>query len=348
MRARRLSHRLFQPLKAEWSSRYVAHLAEPPARHQRAAGANAARAGHPLGFTDAELLPQRPTEPKSGWRRVVLRLSGGRLNLGPSPGEQAQAELLERVRAPIAGCRRIAVLSRKGGVGKTTITLALGHTFATLRSDRILALDANPDAGTLGYRLDAQGGRTLTDLLADADRVVRYSDARSYTAQSPSRLEVMASDDDPRITAGFGAAEYATAVDVLERHYNLLLTDTGTDMTHSVMTGVLAAADQIVLVLAPGLDGARAASRTLDWLTEHGHADLVAGAVAVLNGVDRRSLIDLEQVRAHFAGRCREVVTIPWDHHLKAGAQTSLDDLAEATRQAYTRLAAAVADGFPR
>ena len=44
-------------------------------------------------------------------------------------------------------------MSRKGGVGKTTMTLALGSTFATLRGDRVIAVDANPDAGNLAHRV---------------------------------------------------------------------------------------------------------------------------------------------------------------------------------------------------
>ena len=44
-------------------------------------------------------------------------------------------------------------MSRKGGVGKTTITLALGSMFAMLRGDRVIAVDANPDAGNLAHRL---------------------------------------------------------------------------------------------------------------------------------------------------------------------------------------------------
>jgi MinD-like ATPase involved in chromosome partitioning or flagellar assembly len=56
----------------------------------------------------------------------------------------------------------------------------------------------------------------------------------------------------------------------------------------------------------------------------------------------------LEQVTEHFAGRCRQVVTVPFDAHLEAGTKTSVEDLRPATRQAYLRLAAAVADGFDR
>jgi putative peptide zinc metalloprotease protein len=302
-------------------------------------------------FSDDRLVrPAGSGTAQQGWRRLLRDATGGAVALPPSRTEIAQTALLARVRAPVDGCRRIAVLSRKGGVGKTSVTLGLGHTFATLRPDRVVALDANPDAGTLGYRVAtdarARHDRTLTDLLRDADSITRYSDVRRYTTQAPSRLEVMASDDDPRITRAVGELEYEAAVEVLERHYNLLLTDTGTDITHSVMQGTLAAADQIVVVAGPSLDGARAASKTFDWLEQNGHGYLVRGAVVVVNGVRRRSLVDLEPIVAHFGGRCRAVLPIPWDRHLEAGAQTSLDDLAPNTRAAYVELAAAIADGF--
>jgi putative peptide zinc metalloprotease protein len=156
----------------------------------------------------------------------------------------------------------------------------------------------------------------------------------------------MASDDDPRITRSVGEHEYEAAIDVLERHYNLLLTDTGTDITHSVMQGILAAADQVVVVAGPNLDGARAAAKTFDWLEQNGHGYLVRGAVVALNDVHKGGLVDLERIAAHFTGRCRAVVSIPHDRHLEAGAKTSLEDLHPATRHAYVELAAAVADGF--
>lgn len=297
-------------------------------------------------FRDEDFVRPPRTGAQRGWRRWLNEASSGLVTLGPSSAEAESAVLLERVQAPLAGCRRIAVVSRKGGVGKTSVTLGLGHTFATLRADRVVALDANPDAGTLGYRIPGSPGKTLTDLLADADGIIRYSEVRSYTAQAPSRLEVISSDDDARITRGVGEHEYQTAIDVLERHYNLLLTDTGTDITHSIMQGILGAADQIVVVAVPSLDGARAASKTFDWLEQNGHGYLVRGAVVVLNGVRRRMLVDLDRLAAHFAGRSRAVVPLPWDRHLEAGAQTSLDDLHPATRAAYVQLAAAIADGF--
>jgi hypothetical protein len=42
----------------------------------------------------------------------------------------AERELMARAKTPVPGCRSIAVISRKGGVGKTTTMLMLGHTFS--------------------------------------------------------------------------------------------------------------------------------------------------------------------------------------------------------------------------
>ena len=185
-------------------------------------------------------------------------------------------------------CRRVAIVSRKGGIGKTTTTLMLGHTFATHRRDRVVALDANPDAGSLAYRVHRETDATVTQLLRASERIRRYSDMRNFTNQSPTRLEVLASDDDPTISVALGEPEYRQVLHVLEHHYNLILMDTGTGILDSATQGVLRMADQIVVCAAPGIDASRASSLTLDWLDEHGYHDLVSDAVVVINQVRKR------------------------------------------------------------
>lgn len=291
---------------------------------------------------------RRQTRPASrGWRKGVYAVTGGTVNLGPGAQERREMDLLTQVRTPVRGCRRIVVLSRKGGAGKTTTTLMLGHTFATHRGDRVVALDANPDAGSLAHRMRRETPATVTDLLQERQYIERYADMRGYTSQAvDTRLEVVASDDDPRITQALGEDDYRTAIDVLDRHYNLLLVDTGTGILDSAIRGVLAEADQIVVVMPPALDGARVAAMTLDWLEEHGHADLVEGAVAVVNAVHGEGPLELDRIDQHFAARCSAVVHIPWDVTLQAGAHTSLGDLRRETRDAYLELAASVGRTF--
>ena len=66
---------------------------------------------------------------------------------------------------------------------------------------------------------------------------------------------MVASDDDPRISHALGEEEYRTAIDILDRHYNLILVDTGTGILDSAIKGILAEADQICH--RAGADGAR-------------------------------------------------------------------------------------------
>jgi len=254
--------------------------------------------------------------------------------------------LVARAKAPVTGCRRIAVMSRKGGVGKTTTTLQLGHMFASHRGDRVIALDGNPDAGSLAYRVRRETSATITDLLTSRAAIERYADIRAYTSQSATRLEVVAADDDPSITEALREQDFYDVVDLLERHYNLVLMDTGTGVLESAAKGIVRLADQLVVISGPSLDTARTAMSTLDWLAKHGHGDLVASAVAVINQVRAKSQLDLDRVEELFAERVSAVVRIPWDPVLEAGAEASIEDLRPATRQAYLELAAAVADGF--
>jgi putative peptide zinc metalloprotease protein len=298
-------------------------------------------------FTPERMIRATPDAPTAGWRRAIFALSGGLIAVGPGPEEIRQRELIARVKTPIVGCRKIAFISRKGGVGKTSTCLLVGHTFAAHRGDRVIAVDGNPDAGTLGHRIRRETTANLTSLLADAGRIERYADIRGYTSQAPSRLEVVASDDDPRITQAIGETEFHRVVQLLERHYNLVCLDTGTGVLESATRGILDAADQIVVVGVPSLDGARAASSTLDWLDENGYRHLVDGAIAVLNAVGRTvGLVDIDRIEEHFAERCRACLRIPWDPHLEAGAEAKVEQLRPTTRNAYLELAAAIGSGF--
>ncbi len=71
------------------------------------------------------LRPVKPP-PSEGWRRLLYELSGHLINLGESPRAARYNNLVAQVNRPLRGCYRIALLSLKGGVGKTTIAATLG------------------------------------------------------------------------------------------------------------------------------------------------------------------------------------------------------------------------------
>ncbi len=300
-------------------------------------------------LTTESLLHGKRAAPGSGWRRSVYRATGGLLRFGESAAEMRRRDLINRVRTPVAGGHhRVAVLSLKGGVGKTTTAVGLGATLATLRGDRVIAVDANPDRGTLSDKVRLETAATIRDLLNERDQVIRYADVRAFTSQAPSRLEVLASDRDPTVSVAFGADDYCDAARVLEHFYSICITDCGTGLLHSAMSGVLRLADQIVLVSSPSVDGARSASATLDWLEAHGYGDLVRNCVVVLSVIrpKSKSTVDLDRLEHHFAARCRAVARIPYDPHLEEGAEVELELLGGETAEAYLTLAATVGDGF--
>lgn len=302
---------------------------------------------YPELSTGMLLRPVQPP-PSDGWRLLLYKISGGLINLGESPRASRYNNLVAQVNRPLRGSYRVAFLSLKGGVGKTTIAATLGATFASIRGDRVVAVDANPDRGTLSQKIPLETAATVRQLLHDAGTIERYSDVRRYTSKGPSGLEVLASETDPAISEAFSAEDYGRILDILERFYGLVLTDCGPGLLHSVMKSVLDKADALVVVSSASIDGARSASATLDWLDAHGHEDLVRNSIAVINGVrPRPGKVDMNKVIDHFSRRCRAVQLVPFDPHLEEGAEIDLERLRRPTREALTELAAIVADGFP-
>ncbi len=284
--------------------------------------------------------------PGTGWRRTVHHISGGAINPGMSAEERRLQELVARIRQPVRGDYRIAVLSLKGGVGKTTTTMGIGSIFSSIRGDRVIAVDANPDFGTLSQRVQLQTRSTVRDLLLDPS-INSYSDVRRHTSQGTSRLEVLASERDPAASESFSEDEYRQVARILQRFYNIILTDCGTGLMHSAMAGVLELAHSLVLISSSAIDGARSAAATLDWLSLHGHDHLVRNAVVVINLPRPGSPnVGIQQLREYFLSRCRAVHVIPYDAHLSEGAEIELARLHKTTKRALVELAATVADDF--
>ncbi|MCD9876821.1 MinD/ParA family ATP-binding protein, partial [Streptomyces guryensis] len=313
----------------------------PPQQQQAAPGT-------PLGYNAAvelssdRLLRNQPKARKNNQ-------APSRFKLGAKKEAAERERKLGLIRTPVMSCYRIAVISLKGGVGKTTTTMSLGATLATERQDKILAIDANPDAGTLGRRVRRETGATIRDLVQAIPQLHSYMDIRRFTSQAPSGLEIIANDVDPAVSTTFNDQDYRSALDVLGRQYPIILTDSGTGLLYSAMRGVLDLADQLIIISTPSVDGASSASTTLDWLSANGFADLVQRSVTVISGVrETGKMIKVEDIVAHFETRCRGVVVIPFDEHLAAGAEVDLEMMRPKTREAYFDLAALIAEDFSR
>ncbi|MBN9184937.1 MAG: AAA family ATPase [Microbacterium sp.] len=287
-------------------------------------------------------------EPEGAWQHFVFSLSGGRINLGDGRRARARKELDRRIVAALpGGARFVPVLSRKGGVGKTTVTTLLGMALADARDDRVIAIDANPDRGTLAERIARPSGKTVRDLVRTREEVAGYNDISTIVARDETRLDVLASDADPRVSEAFSDLDYQDVASLAAHYYSIVLTDTGTGIVHSVMGATLDIADELVIVAGLSVDEARLASETLTWLETNGYAEAVRNAVVVLNtSRPGAPLVRQDELEAHFRTRVRAVVRMPYDPLIGTGSAITFRDLQPATRAAARELAATVVEGL--
>ena len=287
-------------------------------------------------------------EPEGAWQHLVYSLSRRRINLGDGKRARARKELDRRIAAPLSGSARfVPVLSRKGGVGKTTVTTLLGMALADARDDRIIAVDANPDRGTLAERISRSSGKTVRDLVKIRSEVTGYNDISNIVARDETRLDVLASDADPRVSEALNDRDYHDVASLAAHYYSIVLTDTGTGIVHSVMGATLDLADQLVVVTGLSVDEARLASETLTWLETNGYSEQVRNAIVVLNNSRPGTpLVRQDELEGHFRTRVRTVVRVPYDPHIAAGSAISFRDLQPATRLAARDLAATVVEGL--
>ncbi len=291
---------------------------------------------------------QRP-RPEGRWPGLVYTLSAGRVDLGDSVAVRQRKLIDARIRKPLeGGTRFVPVLTRKGGVGKTTVTTLLGMALADVRDDRIVAIDANPDRGTLAERIAKQSDATVRDVVHRAASISSFSDFAHLVSRDDTRLDVLASDADPMLSEAFDENDYNVVADLCARFYSIALTDCGTGIVHSVMRATLQRADALVVVSGGSVDEARLASETLTWLDANGYGHLVRTAIVALNTATHATdLVKLEEIEAHFTSRVRAIVRIPYDPVLAAGAVIDWHRLKPLTRQSARELAALVADGLP-
>jgi MinD-like ATPase involved in chromosome partitioning or flagellar assembly len=282
--------------------------------------------------------------PESGWRRLLFFISLKLINLGDSPKVKARKAMDARIGALLeGGTKYIPVLTRKGGVGKTTVSTLLGMALAQVREDRVIAIDANPDRGTLAERVSKSTRFTVRDVVNRAASIDGFAEFSNMVSRDETRLDVLASDADPMLSEAFNEGDYNVVADMAARYYSVVITDCGTGIVHSVMRPTLQRASTLVIVSGGSVDEARLASETLSWLEANGFGELVRNSVVALNTATQATLlVKLDEIEQHFKTRVRSVVRIPYDPALAAGSVIKFNELNSQTREAARELAAEV------
>ncbi len=319
-------------------------------RRERKRGPAATPEPSAMLTADRLLEPKRNRNaPEGAWPAFVYAATLHLVNLGDSPAVRERKALDARIAKRLeGGTRFVPVLTRKGGVGKTTVTTLLGMALADVREDRIIAVDANPDRGTLSERVARQTRSTVRDIVTHAAAIKDFSEFSSHVSRDETRLDVLASDTDPLLSEAFDENDYNVVADLVSRYYSICLTDCGTGIVHSVMRATLQRADGIVVVSGGSVDEARLASETLTWLEANNYGHLVRNAVVAINTATHgTNLVKLDEIDAHFASRVRAVVRMPYDPELAAGSVVRWSKLKPFTRSSARDLAALVMDGLP-
>lgn len=295
----------------------------------------------------ARLVDDRLEPSRSGsrwWRRLR--------SLVQSRGEREEQQLHQRLAATATRLSRpnhVAVVSPKGGVGKTTCTLLAGEVLASDLRLRCVAVDANPDYGTLGLLAPdrVRSERSLADLLERANEVEHAGALRPFISPLASGLHLLAAPGDPRAMADLTPDHYGRLLSLLDRFYEVVLLDLGTGLTDPLARLALERSDQMVLV------------STLEWVTAErvlaALDDLRATragerATVVLNQAPSSRAVDRQVIEAAF--RRHEVaarVAIPYDPELRAmldAGALAPAELRRETRMAIARLGLAVAEGL--
>jgi MinD-like ATPase involved in chromosome partitioning or flagellar assembly len=298
----------------------------------------------------ARLIAERKIPSANGWRKALRVATFGAVKLGLSPDERRVRDLHATVDSPPRGTHSVVVLGGKGGTGKTTIAIGVGSTFAVLHH-KVVAIDGNPDLGAnLGERIDPTATSSYREMLAD-NRLERYADVRSHVGQSPtSALDVLAANRHVSDRKLLDAKTYLAAHERLQRFYSVLVTDSGTNVEHPVVKGLLENANSIILVSSCTPDSVQAAAKVMDWLQQSRYSELLARSVVVLNDVtgraDRKMIDTLVDAfsRRMFGNR---VFVLPYDPHIAAASDIDVNQLRRATRRRFLEITAAVAANFP-
>ncbi|MCO8276449.1 chromosome partitioning protein [Actinoplanes sp. TRM 88003] len=310
--------------------------------------------GTPTAEEFARRRMAKPADPVAtqGPRAILRKGTMGLVKLAPGKREQEYKQDVEMVRRNFGGLRQVTVVNPKGGAGKTVAVLLLAMTFGQKRGGYVLAWDNNETQGTLGMRAQQDfHARTVRDMMRDLHLFRgshgRVGDLSQYVrAQGEGMFDVLASDESATAGEMLTAGAFGEIREIVSRFYKLIFVDTGNNVRAQNWQAAMDATDQLVITMSARNDSAETAARMLDHLEQSGRQRLVRQAVSVVSMPPTRKDIDLPAIQRHFAARTRAVLLAPYEKLIDSGEPIRYGHLSSSTRDAWLKIAAAVAEGL--
>jgi pilus assembly protein CpaE len=171
----------------------------------------------------------------------------------------------ESAPAAVRTGRIISVVSNKGGVGKSTLSVNAGCLLARKHPDQVLLVDASLQMGVAAALLDLKPPTSLTDAVQQRDRLDETL-IRQLATPHESGLHLLAAPADAIEAAYVTDDIMARILTLARRSYDYVIVDTF-PMLDQVMVAVLDLSDRAYLVLdgiVPTVLGAVQLTRLLD------------------------------------------------------------------------------------
>lgn len=325
---------------------------EAPTRASRRAPSRTEKLLERFNAGDEELV-----RPEKGFRRLVYDLTNGRINPGLSKEALTRDSLIRRLSAPLPSEKvfHVGVFSQKGGLGKTTTCTAVGATMAMHRNDKVLGLDVNPDGGSMALRVPVTSDYSILDLRDELlRRELSPMEFDSFVNHNPkTRFDTIVLPPGEKPDRPLTADDYRLISGALHEKYpyKIIFVDCGTDLTSSVMDGVIPRLDLLVTVTSDIPDEATVTTGGLDALAKDGYQDLVANSVTMMilkqlpdpDVREQRKIdADTREIRYDFRENTRALIDVPYDSVIRRGRVINPSEIGAETQLAYLRGAAEI------
>ncbi|MGJ6127122.1 AAA family ATPase [Mycolicibacterium sp. Y3] len=306
------------------------------------------------------------TGPKQGWRAGMAKVG---IKLAKSAREQDYDRDVLRMQRKLAYPQNVLFISLKGGVGKSTSTIALGSTLAHHRDvSDVVAFDSATD-GSLRRRMPVEKNRAVT---SDA-RLFLNSLGATHSGVEAHRRSLSGSEVQVQLYSNsFGlqalvaaqhmhdyqldAEDFQQILGALHNEYMVNLIDMGPDRRVPTFWPAIQSAHAIVLVTTPNSVSIDNVKRFIDLIRDSSYDHLLTRTVLLWNNAapGREVVINVDATKSVLVRELSPqndpstcLVDIPLDPHLAAGGEINLGLLRKETRRKFERAAALLMDKLP-